>query len=119
MVDITPNLTQGAQRIESYGGGGFLIAGVRYQGSVLVFPGRTVAWNIADDMKEEDFAQVEGIELLLIGCGAEHPLPMPAIKALLRDKKINSEWMTTAAACRTYNVLLAEGRSVAAALIAV
>ena len=59
------------------------------------------------------------VEILLIGTGsAMAPIP-PALRALLRSRGIGCDGMDTGAACRTYNVLLAEGRRVAAVLIAV
>jgi uncharacterized protein len=59
------------------------------------------------------------IELLLLGCGPRMALIPSTLRAALRAKGIVLEPMDTGAACRTYNVLAAEGRKVAAALIAV
>jgi len=123
-MDITPNIAQDRQVIESYGQGRFRISGRSYSGSVLVFPGRTLAWPVAAmaDMSPDALAGVmaerPAVEILLIGCGARlTPLPV-ALRAALRQHGIGCDTMDTGAACRTYNVLLAESRRVAAALIA-
>ena len=123
-MEITPQIPQGRQVIESYGPGRFRIAGVAHGGSVLVFPERTLAWPVAAmaGLTEGDFAAVIAaeprVEILLIGCGkALLPVP-PALRAALRSHGIGCDSMDTGAACRTFNVLLAESRRVAAALIA-
>jgi uncharacterized protein len=56
-------------------------------------------------------------KLILLGTGARHALPDPKVIALFGQQKIGLEVMSTAAACRTYNVVMAEGRQVVAALI--
>ena len=64
-------------------------------------------------------AEARDIEILLVGCGRDlRPLPA-ALRSVLRDARISADPMSTGAAVRTYNVLLAEDRAVAAALIAV
>ncbi|MBM3733750.1 MAG: hypothetical protein FJW24_09880 [Acidimicrobiia bacterium] len=122
-MDITPLVPSGRQVIEAYGGGGFVIAGARHAGSVLVWPDRAAPWNVAAaDIGEESLAPLFTAplpEILVIGCGPRF-LPAPvALRAAIRARGPALEWMDTGAACRTFNVLLAEGRPVAAALIAV
>jgi uncharacterized protein len=124
-LDITPLVPAGRQVIEAYGGGGFVIAGARYAGSVIVFAERTLAWPpaVAADVTEETlaplFATPSPAEILVVGCGAGfRPAPAP-LRAAIRARGLALEWMDTGAACRTFNVLLAEGRACAAALIAV
>jgi uncharacterized protein len=124
-MDITPPIQAGRKLIEGYGGGGFRIAGDRLSGSVLVFPERTAAWAVERfaELTLESLAEVTAetpaIEVLLIGCG-ERPAqpPLPLLRGLA-DAGVAAEFMDTGAACRTFNVLLAEDRRVAAALIAV
>jgi len=125
MADITPLLPVGRQIIHSYGGGGFRIAGQAYDGSVLVFPETTLPWPIASaaEMTIESFTAVTTASavprILLIGCG-ERILPLaPDIRHALSAHGVSAEVMDTGAACRTFNVLLAEDRAVAAALVAV
>ena len=65
------------------------------------------------------FEQADGIEILLVGTGKElKPLP-PALRQAFREAGISADPMSTGAAVRTYNVLLAEDRAVAAALVAI
>lgn len=124
-LDITPLVPAGRQVIEAYGGGGFVIAGARYAGSVMVWPERTLAWlpenaaGVTEDALAPLFASTPLPEILVVGCGAGF-LPAPApLRAAIRTRGVALEWMDTGAACRTFNVLLAEGRPAAAALIAV
>jgi uncharacterized protein len=111
--------------IEAYGDGGFTIGGVRSSGSILVFPGRVEAFSASEfneitlDSLAEVFRQDPAIELLLVGCGAVQGLPSGALRQGLSKAGVVADFMNTGAACRTFNVLLAEDRRVAAALIAV
>jgi uncharacterized protein len=109
----------GRQIIERYGPTGFCVSGAIYLGPVLVFPDRTLAWAAAA-MTEAALAPVVehgGVELLLLGFG-RHMVPVAAaLRAALKACGIAVEAMDTGAACRTYNVLLAEDRRVAAALL--
>ena len=124
-MEITPIVPAGQrQLIESYRTGGFKIAGVRYQGSVLVLPERTLLWPVKElaEVTAASFdpiTQAEpAVEILLLGCGPNFALLPATLREGLRGRGIVTEAMATAAACRTYNVLLAEDRRVAAALIA-
>ncbi len=123
-VEAIPLVPRGRQQvIQSYGGGGFTVAGQRYRGDVLVFPERTVAWSGTADPSLESLADVAAagadVALLLLGLGINGGLAAPALRAALKKSGIAVEAMTTAAACRTFNVLLAEERRVAAALLAI
>lgn len=125
-MDLTPLIPAGRQIVESYGGGRFRVTGVAYEGSVLVFPGRTLSWPVAsmEQLDEPSMAPVvaEGqagnVDLLLLGCGARMSTIPAALRQHLRAAGVVIEAMDTGAACRTYNVLMADGRRVAAALIA-
>ena len=113
---------EGPPPIDSYGGGGFRVAGAFHEGDMLLLGPAPARW-AAEGFAPEAFGVViEGaadLDVLLIGMGAEiAPLPGPARRAL-EAAGIGVEVMSTASACRTYNVLLAENRRVAAALIAV
>ena len=61
----------------------------------------------------------DGVEILVVGCGALFEPPPSGLREGLSKKGVVLEWMDTGAACRTFNVLLAEDRACAAALIAV
>src|SRR5689334_19792912 len=105
-MDLTPVPTAGRQIIERYAASGFRVSGVIHRGPILVFPDLTVAWDAASarDITWEILAPViehGGVEILLLGLGRS----TSAVPAALR------------AAFRTYNVLVAEDRRVAAALI--
>lgn len=124
-MDVTPLVPRGRQVINSYGGGGFLVSGERHTGSLLVFPERTLsfapaAWNdLTRDHLDAVIDAEPAIELLLFGCGPSIAPLAPDLRAALRERRIGIELMDTGAACRTYNILMAEDRRLAAALIAV
>lgn len=124
-MDVTPLIAAGRQMIEAYGDGGFRIAGMRHQGSVIVLPERTLAWGVADfaALTLDALAPLLDTEnrpsLLLLGCGPSLVLVPRGLRAEMKAQGIVCEPMDTGAACRTFNVLLGEGRPVAAALIAV
>jgi uncharacterized protein len=125
-MDLTPLIPAGRQIVESYGDGRFRVSGRIFEGSILVLTDHTVPWPVTEvaSMTIEDLAVVAeaaragGIDLLLVGCGARM-VPLPAaLRQAFRTLGVVMEPMDTGAACRTYNVLMAEGRRVAAALIA-
>lgn len=126
-MDLTPLIPAGRQIVESYGGGGFRVSGRAWRGSILVFADRTLALAISDTAALNEAALGDAIEagrdgaleLLILGCGARMAMVPAALRQTLRDAGVVVEAMDTGAACRTYNVLMAEGRRVAAALIAV
>lgn len=111
--------------IDAYGNGGFRIGGEVFSGSVLVLPDGTVQGWTADlgALAAESFAAIIAAspipEILLLGCGRHAVFVPPPVRQRLRDAGIVIDAMNTGAACRTYNVLIAEERRVAAALIAV
>jgi uncharacterized protein len=115
---------RGRQLIQGYQEGGFRIAGVRHEGSVLVLPDRTLAWPVSglDQVTLECLAPIRAaepaVEILLLGSGRRFATASAELRQALRGEGIALEPMDTPAACRTYNVLLAEERRVAAALIA-
>lgn len=124
-LDITPIVPPGRQVIQSYGSGGFVISDIRLDGPVLVFPDRTLTWNVSalEDLCLDDFAGITGAKLppdiLLLGSGdAGVQLPAP-LAAGLRTAGVIVECMNTGAACRTFNILMGEARPAAAALFAV
>lgn len=115
----------GRAPIDAYGNGGFRFAGMSHRGSLLLMPSGIFGWPVTR-FEEVDMAsldriagEVAAIELLLLGCGPDIRLPSADIRKGLSDLGIAVEFMATGSAARTYNVLLAEERAVAAALIAV
>jgi uncharacterized protein len=114
----------GLQVVQGYGPGGFTVSGVRFAGSLLVFPDRVESWAVQDAARL-DAAAFEPVrtvqpvpDILVVGLGAEFLLFPPALRQAIRAWGPVVEAMATPAACRTYNVLLAEQRRVAAALVA-
>ena len=124
-MDITPFVPADRQLVIGYGDLGFTITKVRYEGSVLVFPDRVVAWPVTSfaELTVESLAPVVAAQpqptILIIGCGKGMQAVPRDLRATLRAEGIVIEAMDTGAACRTYNVLMTEGRDVAAAFIAV
>lgn len=122
-MDITPIIPEGRKILTSYGTEGFTISRELYPHSVLVLPQKVIAWQ-ALSWGEEALTHLEllleqeqAVEILLLGCGDKHMSVSLEVRRRLKNKKIAFDSMSTGAACRTYNVLLAEGRSVGAALI--
>ena len=122
-------MTQAAARfpgrapIDAYGNGGFRFAGMSHRGSILCLPSGIHAWEPARPLDAASLApalaEANDLMLLLIGTGILHELPAAQVRRVAADAGLALESMDTGAACRTYNVLLAEGRTVGAALIAV
>ena len=124
-MDVTPLLKAGQQIIQSYGDGGFRVSGQAYKGGVLVWPDKVLPWDLTsfNDLRVSDFSPVYEHDplpdVVLFGTGATQKFLLPALRQQLRDKGLVIEVMDTGAACRTYNVLLAEGRRVVAAMLPV
>ena len=113
---------EGQNAIARHGPDGVVINGVEHTENVIVaWNGTIVPWQAADfdDLRAEHFARLAELrpELVLFGSGTRLRFPSPTLLKPLIDARIGIETMDTAAACRTYNVLLAEGRSVVAALL--
>ena len=119
----SPRGLVGRHTIEGYGAGGFQFGGMSHRGSLLLLPSGIVPW-LVTSAKEISvaslapiFAEAADIDHLLIGTGADIAFLDPLIGRACRSKKIVPEPMATAAAARTYNILLGERRRVAAALV--
>jgi uncharacterized protein len=112
----------GRNAFTGYGDGYVLVNGERHASSVLVLPeGPVRPWAVRalaelDEDKVAELAALE-VEVLLIGTGSRLNFPAPAVLVPLARARIGAEVMDTPAACRTYNILLGEGRRVAAALM--
>jgi uncharacterized protein len=115
----------GRHAISGYGQGGFRFADISHMGSILALPSGVHHIDIgqpfshAEALYAQVFTEAADIDILLIGAGMmPFPIPQP-LRWRFRDVGISADVMTTAAACSTYNVLLEEGRRVAALLTAV
>jgi uncharacterized protein len=121
-MEVTPLIAPERQLIQAYRPGGFRITGLEHTGSVLVFPDRTLPWRHGPEPDLESLQAVltaePTVEILVLGMGARFALPPKALRAAFRERRIAVEAMATPAGCRTYNVLMAEDRRVAAALVA-
>lgn len=111
--------------IEAYGNGGFRFGGMSHRGSILSLPSGIWEWPVAsmEGLDPAAFAEVLGlgdtISLFFLGTGRLLMPPPRDVRAAFEAAGLWLEFMDTGAAARTYNVLLAEGRSLGAALIAV
>ena len=115
----------GTAPIDAYGNGGFRFAEMSHRGSILCLPSRIQAWDVGVDgpVTLADLAPVleelRAPTFLILGTGAKQVFPSLDIRGAFADAGLALDAMSTGAACRTYNVLLGEGRPVAAALVAV
>jgi len=124
LSDAAPHYPRAAQ-IEAYGAGGFRFAGMSHRGSILALTNGIWAWpprtpaEIDEASLARAIAEKAGIDFLLIGSGRDPALIAEPLRRRLRKEGLSFDVMPTRAAASTYNVLFAEGRRVAAALIAV
>ncbi|WP_019220437.1 Mth938-like domain-containing protein [Bartonella senegalensis] len=114
----------GRAPIDAYGNGGFRFADMSHRGSIICVPSGVYGIDMAGPIPtQEDISRVleesDQIEILLIGTGVELLRLPEELRILLWEKRISSDTMSTGAAVRTFNVLLAEDRAVAALLFAV
>ena len=121
----TQGFVPGGHQIDSYGNGGFRFAGMSHKGSVIAMPTGVQAWSVSVPTRIDVssltpvLVELGRIDMLIIGTGEKAlPSDSPFAQAL-RSLGLNVEVMDTPAAARTYNILFAEGRRVAAALLAV
>ncbi len=111
--------------IDAYGDFGFRLKGLRHEGSLLLLGERAEPWQLERvedlDLRLLDalIEAVRGKHILIIGTGVRATPLAPVLRARVEAAGIGLEVMDTGAACRTFNILRAEDRQVAAALIAV
>ena len=112
----------GPNAISRHGPTGVIVNGVEFRRSSIVpWQGEVRAWSVNrfSALSEQHFALLAELapELVIFGSGARLRFVRPALLRALIDRRIGIETMDTPAACRTYNVLLSEGRAVVAALL--
>jgi len=110
--------------IDAYGNGGFRFADMSHKGSILCLPSGIYGWECKQSVPQKGdidkiLLEAEQIEILLVGTGERLQRLPRDVRAALQAEAISTDVMSTGAAVRTFNVLLAENRAVAAALIAV
>lgn len=107
-----------AQPVDGYGAGFFRIGGTVHQGAVLTSSAGTAVWGGMDDAAPL-LALAGDIDVLFIGTGAEVAHIPAELRQALEQAGLGVETMNSPAACRTYNVLLSEGRRIALAALPV
>ncbi len=117
-ADINPALNT----VTAYGDGYIEVNRQRHEGAVLLRPeGEVLAWPAAgfEALAPEHFAALleHGPEVVLLGTGARQRFPHPRLTAALAQARIGFEAMASGAACRTYNILMGEGRRVVAVIL--
>ncbi|HHJ13339.1 MAG TPA: hypothetical protein ENJ79_03050 [Gammaproteobacteria bacterium] len=121
-MKISLSTASGGYLIRAYEKGRLTINEESYAGSLILTPDRLIPdWRpqTVAELAAADFEPLMELRpgLVILGTGASQIFPPPALYAGLLDKGIGVEIMNTPAACRTYNILMAEGRAVAAALM--
>lgn len=120
-MKLHPAGASGHNSIHAYGEGYVMINGQRHESSLIVTPDRVLPWKVAafDSLQLEDFQFLGslGMEILILGTGPRQRFPHPRLTGALAAARIGIEVMDVQAACRTYNILVAEERKVAAALL--
>jgi uncharacterized protein len=132
MMDISPKVSLHTPIITAYGGGKLVCSGQDYITPIIVCEAGVFEWHVGSDCAEFQVTQAlcNGIlqsaaferiapEILLLGIGHTSPFVLPKIRQALKEKGISLDAMSCAAACRTYNILVAEGRKVVAAIVPV
>ena len=104
--------------VDGYGPGLFRVGGEVHHGAVLILPSSVSSWGGPDDLAPI-LAAAGGVDVLLMGTGAEIAHAPTSMRERLEAAGIGLEVMASPAACRSYNVLLGEGRRVALAALPV
>ena len=111
----------GTNTFTGYGSDYVAVNGERREKSSIILPDRILDWTVEsfETLRAEDFQVFSGlgIDIVLLGTGARQRFPHPRLTAALARDRIGVEVMDLQAACRTYNILVAEERKVAAALL--
>lgn len=123
LMDITPLVAEGVSIIQSYAEGKFRISGQAYETPVIVFTDHVAVWDAKPPLEPDQFQVLlekrDQFDVVLLGCGKTVAPEILALRKDLKAQGLHVEFMDTGAACRTFNVLLTEGRRVAAALLPV
>jgi len=119
-------MARNAPSVDAYGDRGFRLSGERHEGSVLIVRDEARSWPVTapSELTPESLSEVleagpREVEFVLIGMGPANALPPRPVRDALSRAGIGLEFMDTPTAARMYNLMTAEGRRVAAALIAV
>lgn len=111
----------GQNLIRAYAADSITINNKAYARSLIVTPAQVTDWPPAsfDDLVAQHFEMIAGLspEVVILGTGAKLRFPAPSLTRALVEANVGLEVMDTGAACRTYNILMSDGRRVAAALL--
>ncbi len=123
-IVLKPAHFPGRAPVDTYGNGGFRFAEMSHLGSILCLPSGIYGWvaKTPGDITVKTFERVLSeteLEVVLVGTGKDLVQLPQSLHDALATKGMRADPMSTGAAARTYNVLLAEGRAVGAALLAV
>jgi len=120
-VKLHQAVAAGTNTFTGYGDDYVAVNGARRESACIVLPDRILDWSVEsfDKLRAEDFTLFEslGVDIVLLGTGQRQRFPHPRLTAALAKVGIGVEVMDLQAACRTYNILVAEERKVAAALL--
>ncbi len=121
-MKLQPDIAEGVNVIKSHDLGSVRVNDQNFAHSILVPPtGEVLPWPATEvgELTEAHFAQIAACqpELVIFGSGPTLRFPPPALLRSLMAARIGVETMDTAAACRTYNILVGEGRKAMAALL--
>jgi uncharacterized protein len=120
-VKLHQAVAAGTNTFTGYGSDYVAVNGERREKSSIILPDRILDWTVEsfETLRTEDFLVFSGlgIDIVLLGTGARQRFPHPRLTAALAHDGIGVEVMDLQAACRTYNILMAEERRVAAALL--
>lgn len=122
-MDITPLIKEDHKIIQSYGAGRFKVSDELYESAIIIFPENIFVWRPSAELVKGDFKllleKASELDVVLLGTGKAFQPISQELRGQLSAGGLNVDAMDTGAACRTYSVLMAEGRRVAAALLPV
>ena len=125
-MDVTPLVKEGSKIIQSYGGGNFRVSGEVYEGAAIVSVSDVSLWDAPESVEDLSLKHFEALQsfqgqfdVVLFGTGSKLVFPSAEFRMELKQNGLHAEFMDSGAACRTYNVLMAEGRRVVALLMPV
>lgn len=115
-------IADGNNLITGYENGWIAINKIRHSSNLILLPNQIIEpWQVLDfeSLSAENITEIASLkpEVVLLGTGASHRFIHPKLTRSLTEVGVSLECMSTAAACRTYNILMGEGRNVAAALL--
>lgn len=125
-MDVTPLIRKNQQIIQSYASRVFKVSGEVYDTPLIVMPDSVQEWEIdgisdVSSLTLDHFQyfmdNVDHFDVILLGCGVDMAFLSAELRGELKAEGLCVDSMTTGAACRTYNVLMAEGRRVICALL--